>query len=142
MPNAFVCNVCHFKHRIYGPNSEIEWNKEGSRGFLIINRKPSQTALATVAGKASQMGETLNKQLKHPCDTSRDRVLHNSDQDTDACGKTVTNDPTCVNSIIYFNFPWMLHSFQRLVADFCIYIISESIESKTQNGSAQCHCNC
>lgn len=88
--------------RIYGPNSEIEWNKEGSRGFLIINRKPSQTALAPVADKATELGETLNKILKNPSETSRDRLLH-MENDTNSTDKIVDFDPTSVN-IFYFYY--------------------------------------
>ncbi|XP_055316782.1 BRCA2-interacting transcriptional repressor EMSY [Sitodiplosis mosellana] len=78
---------------IYGPNSEIEWNKEGSRGFLIINRKPSQTALASVADKAYELGKTLNKNLKHPSDTSRDRLLQ-VNKNANATDKIVDTDPS------------------------------------------------
>lgn len=85
--------------RIYGPNSEIEWNKEGSRGFLIINRKPPQTALTPVADKASALGETLNKNLKPPSDTQRDRVL-DVDNDANVSDKIVDTDQSSVNIFI------------------------------------------
>lgn len=90
-----------FFRRIYGPNSEIEWNKEGSRGFLIINRKPSQTALASVADKASELAATLNKNLKNPSDTSRDRVLH-VENDNKTSDKLVDSDPSSVNILYLF----------------------------------------
>lgn len=84
-------------HRMYGPNSEIEWNKEGCRGFLIINRKPSQTALSSVVDSATELGDAMNKQLKQPADTSRDHML-SIDQDVKISKKIVINDPS---SVIY-----------------------------------------
>lgn len=83
-------------HRIYGPNSEIEWNKEGSRGFLIINRKPSQTALSAVADSASELGDNLNKHLKAPFKTNRCRAL-SVDNDATSSDKIVLTDPINVN---------------------------------------------
>lgn len=77
--------------RIYGPNSEIEWNKEGRRSFLIINRKPSQTALSVLADTASHTGEQLNKKLDDPCNTVRDRVLSAATEDKDT-SNLVTSD--------------------------------------------------
>lgn len=97
-----IANGCHLFEfcfimncRIYGPNSEIEWNKEGSRGFLIINRKPSQTALSAVSDKVGALGESLNKQLKDPCKTERDSHLK-IDDDANASHKIVMGNPTKV----------------------------------------------
>lgn len=79
-------------HRIYGPNSEIEWNQEGSRGFLIINRKPSQTALSAVADSASELGDSLNRHLKSPSKTNRSRTL-SVDNDATSSDKIILTDP-------------------------------------------------
>lgn len=83
-------------HRTYGPNTEIEWNKEGSRGFLIINRKPPQSALSAVADKATKLAETLNKGLRPPSETSRSRTLNLND-DANASDSIVISDPTDVS---------------------------------------------
>lgn len=77
--------------RIYGPNSEIEWNKESRRGFLIINRKPSQSALSSVADNASNSGYELNKMLPNPSNTKRDRtlIITNNDKDSNHVSSNV-----------------------------------------------------
>lgn len=103
--------ICCFRllFRIYGPNSEIEWNKEGSRGFLIINRKSAQTALTPVADKANELGKTLNKNLKSPSDTSRDRVLH-VENDANASEIIIDADPSNVNMLCIFGFCLKTHT--------------------------------
>lgn len=84
--------MINIKNRTYGPNTEIEWNKEGSRGFLIINRKPPQTALSAVSDKATEVGEMLNKQLRPPFEVRRNRTL-DIDNDAHASDNIVINDP-------------------------------------------------
>lgn len=101
---SFVCI------RTSGPNSEIEWNREGSRGFMLINRKPSQTALSVVADRASEFGATLNKHLKHPADTRRDHIL-DRDNDVNTANKIVTSDPYIVNIKILYK---LLHELLSL----------------------------
>lgn len=96
--NISIMFVC----RTYGPNTEIEWNKEGSRGFLIINRKPPQSALSAVADKATKLGETLNKELRPPSETVRNRTL-NLDDDANASDNIVINYPTDVNILFIPN---------------------------------------
>lgn len=91
--------------RIYGPNTEIEWNKEGSRRFLIIDRKPSQTALSCVADSSRDLGEQLNKNLPFPINTSRD-TLPTSQNDVTSNSQTniVTDDPNNVNTTYFYSF--------------------------------------
>lgn len=89
--------------RTYGPNTEIEWSKEGSRGFLILNRKPGQTALSAIANKVSELGDTLNKNLKSPAQTNRQRTLHIDNDVNASADKIVTNDPTNVNISFLFS---------------------------------------
>lgn len=58
-----------------------------------------------MANKATELGETLNKQLKPPSEVSRNRTL-NMDNDANASDKIVTFDPydpinvNILNSII------------------------------------------
>lgn len=131
-----------FHCRIYGPNSEIEWNKEGSRGFLLLNRKPSQTALSDVTDKAVDLGKHLNKKLQDPCVTTRDRLLK-MDNDVRNSEKIVTGDPSSVNiktinmflSTVVFSLQYWL-SF--LLIKFIKYVISPDcilikLEKKDKN---------
>lgn len=79
---------------MYGPNSEIEWNKEGSRGFLIIDRQPSQTALTAIANGATDLGEKLNKNLSSPMDIFRERLLTSqNEKDVLNSNVLVVDDP-------------------------------------------------
>lgn len=83
----FLIYLC----RIYGPNTEIEWNREGARGFTILTRVPPQTALAMVADKATEMAILSNTQLDNPSKTVRDRRLVSSDEENDST--LVKSDP-------------------------------------------------
>lgn len=82
--------------RIYGPNSEIEWNKEGSRRYLIIDRKLPQTALSIVANDASYVGKKLNERLLSPAQTARAQQTSHNSQNTNGAVKLVTEDPNDV----------------------------------------------
>lgn len=78
---------------IYGPNTEIEWNREGARGFCLLARIPPQTALAVVADKAAKLADRINSNLDEPLKTARDRKLTaHSDEENDS--KLVTADPS------------------------------------------------
>lgn len=78
---------------VYGPNTEIEWNRAGARGFCLLPRIPPQTALAIVADKASKLGDRINLNLDEPCKTTRERKLTvHSDEENDS--KLVTSDPS------------------------------------------------
>lgn len=113
-------------YRVNGPNSEIEWNKEGSRGYLIINRSTSQTALSMAADDASNFGDKLNKHLKEPADTARDRYLKiNSSKDENIAKNLVTADPKNVSSIFF-----KLITTNNKFNDFINFIISISINRK------------
>lgn len=69
-----------------------------------MNRRPAQTALSAIANRASELGDTLNKQLKSPTQTNRPRTLH-IDNDVNASeDKLVTDDPTQVNICCLFVF--------------------------------------
>lgn len=91
-----------FLSRTYGPNTEIEWSKEGNRGFLILNRKPGQTALSAIANKVSELGDTLNRNLTSPAQTNRQRTLQIDNDVNASADKIVTSDPTNVN--VHFSF--------------------------------------
>lgn len=86
-------------YRIYGPNSEIEWNKEGARGFSILARTAPQTALSVVADRAAKLGDELNSGLLRPICTNRDRLLFPSDENVENSHQIVTSDP-----VLYFFF--------------------------------------
>lgn len=90
--------------RIYGPNSEIEWNKEGSRRYLIIDRKIPQTALSIVANNASYVGKILNESLLSPANTTRAQQSSHNSQNTNGAAKLVTEDPNDVISYEHFFF--------------------------------------
>lgn len=79
--------------RVYGPNSEIEWNKEGARGFSILARSTPQTALSLLADKAAELGDKLNAKLPQPANTQRTHVLRPADDDSEFTPKIVTADP-------------------------------------------------
>lgn len=78
---------------VYGPNSEIEWNKEGARGFSILARSTPQTALSLLADKAAELGDELNVKLPQPANTQRKHVLQPSDDDSEFTSKIITTDP-------------------------------------------------
>lgn len=58
-----------------GPNSEIGWNREGSRGFALLPRSTPQTALALLADKAAELGNELNAKLPVPEGARRLHVI-------------------------------------------------------------------
>lgn len=78
---------------VYGPNSEIEWNKEGARGFSLLTRTTPQTALSLLADKAAELGDQLNAKLPLPSNTQRDYVLRQTDADTETSTNVVIADP-------------------------------------------------
>lgn len=84
---------------MYGPNSEIEWNKEGSRRYWIIDRKLPQTALSIVANNASYVGTKLNESLMSPAHTTRAQQTSHNSQNTNGATKLVTEDP---NDVIFY----------------------------------------
>lgn len=90
---------CGFVSRyfsIYGPNSEIEWNREGARGFSILSRSTPQTALSLLADKAAELGDELNAKLPQPASTQRNHVLRPIDDDTEFSPKIITADPVSI----------------------------------------------
>lgn len=84
---------------VYGPNSEIEWNKEGARGFSILPRATPQTALSLLADKAAEVGDELNAKLPQPASTQRNHVLRPTEDHKESAPKIVTVDPVNVHSI-------------------------------------------
>lgn len=90
-----------YSSRIYGPNTEIEWNREGARGFTILTRVPPQTALAMVADKATEMAILANSKLDDPSRTVRERQLINSDEENDST--LVTSDPVSLECVSIFS---------------------------------------
>lgn len=79
--------------RIYGPNTEIEWNKEGARGFSILARIPPQTAFAMVVDKAAQYVKMMNSKLDSPETTTRGVSMVRSGGDNNNVRNLVTSDP-------------------------------------------------
>lgn len=67
---------------MHGSNSEISWNKEGSRRCSVIPRTTPKTALTLVADRAAALGEELNDRLQPPANTRRERILQPKDEDT------------------------------------------------------------
>lgn len=104
--------MCHI-FRIYGPNSEIEWNKEGSRRYLIIDRKLPQTALSIVANNASYVGKKLNECLLSPAHTTCAQQTSHNSQNTNGAAKLVTEDPNDV--IIYDYLLFCLFFFLEII---------------------------
>lgn len=84
---------------VCGPNSEIEWNKEGSRGHAILNRNTSHTALSVAANHASAYGAELNLKLVEPADTMRNSVL-SVENDNSEVKALITEDPQMVSAFI------------------------------------------
>lgn len=86
------CSVC-------GPNSEIEWNKEGSRGYTILSRNTAHTALSVTANNASAFGAQLNQQLNEPANTVREMTLCADDAECEKSSpkSLVTEDPQLVS---------------------------------------------
>lgn len=86
------CSMC-------GPNSEIEWNKEGSRGYTILGRNTAHTALSVTANNASAFGAQLNQKLNEPENTVREKVLCADDAEVEnsSVKSLVTEDPQLVS---------------------------------------------
>lgn len=84
---------------VSGPNSEIEWNREGSRGHTILQRNMSYTALSVAANDGSAFGARLNETLKEPADTVRETVLSAQDASSNdiSVKPLVTDDPQKVS---------------------------------------------
>lgn len=92
-----------------GPNSEIEWNKEGSRGYTILGRNTAHTALSVTANNASAFGAQLNQQLNEPENTLRGKVFCANDAEFEKSPvkPLVTEDPQLVS--YWTRFGIMLH---------------------------------
>lgn len=89
---------CQILYSICGPNSEIEWNKEGSRGHAILNRTTAHTALSVAADHASAFGAQLNHRLDEPANTARDKLL-SLESTTSKVNALVTEDPQMVDDL-------------------------------------------
>lgn len=79
-------------YSIYGPNSEIGWNKEGSRGFALLQRSTPQTALTLYADRAAEVGNNSNKQYPLPEETRRAYVIGGNEVKEENIIKTNDSD--------------------------------------------------
>lgn len=106
---------------VSGPNSEIEWNKEGARGFSILARSTPQTALSLLADKAAELGDELNAKLPQPANTQRNHVLRSTDDVSEPAPKIITADPVT-----------FVHPFVRQAPD-SFHIPFPQLQMKVEN---------
>lgn len=56
---------------MFGPNTTVDWSREGRRPFPIFNRGTAFTAVTIAADKATEKGTNDNSSLPYPSRTRR-----------------------------------------------------------------------
>lgn len=88
---------------VFGPNTTMEWSREGRRPFPVFNRGTAYTSVAAVADKASENATNANANLPYPSETRRPQSVIEIKDDVNI----VLNDP--VSKKIFFSDYIQMH---------------------------------